>query len=53
MSHKDLIIKTKFEGMKAIIQAIKMIKDQKINLIENSDELKTYYSFPKRDDVIT
>ena len=52
MSHKDLIIKTKLEGMKAIIQAIKMIEDQKINLIENIDELKTYYSFPKRDDVI-
>ena len=52
MSHKDLIIKTKLEGMKAIIKAIKIIKDQKINLIENTDELKTYYSFPKRDDVI-
>ena len=52
MSHKDLIIKTKSEGMKVIIEAIKMIRDQKINLIENSDEFQTYYSFPKRDDVI-
>ena len=38
--------------MKALNNAIRMIRDQKINFIENSNELKTYYSFPKRKDVI-
>ena len=51
-SHKDLIYITKKAGMELIILVLKkLIANEKINLIKNSEEEMSYYSFPTRRDV--
>lgn len=50
-SQKELITETKKVGMEAIAEAIKLISEKKYSLIPNPENKKTYYSFPKRDDV--
>lgn len=51
-TQEELIKTTKKLGMEAIIEAIEKIKSGEYTLIENNDEEMTYYSFPKRDDVL-
>lgn len=48
----ELIDKTKHIGMQAILESIDLIKHNKVVEIENNDEEATYYSMPKREDVI-
>jgi len=48
----ELIRETKLLGMKAIIEAIQLIQDNKVKLIPNPDKEATYFSFPTRRDVI-
>ena len=43
---------TKLLGMEAIIEAIELIQSDDYELIPNSEEDSTYYSFPTRKDVI-
>jgi len=51
MTHAELIKHSKKIGMKAIIESIELIKDNKVKLIPNSDNDKTYFSFPTKADV--
>ena len=51
ISHKNLIKKTKRLGMEAIAEAIKKIKNDEVNFIQNDNNEKSYYSFPKRSDI--
>jgi methionyl-tRNA formyltransferase len=51
MTQKELIKKSKKIGMDAIVEAISLIEKGNCKLIQNSDEEKTYYSFPTRKDV--
>ena len=51
-TQKQLIEITKKIGMEAIIESINLIKKNKVILKENNDAEKTYFSFPKREDVI-
>jgi len=51
-TQEELIKITKKLGMEAIIEAIEKIKSGEYTLIENNAEEMTYYSFPKRDDVL-
>tara|TARA_B100001057_G_C22549674_1_gene832918 strand:- start:47 stop:805 length:759 start_codon:yes stop_codon:yes gene_type:complete len=48
----DLIMKTKKIGMECIAEAILLIKDNLVKLKPNDKNQKSYYSFPKREDVI-
>lgn len=48
---EELIIQTKKIGMEAIVDAIKLISEDNISLIENNDSNKTYFSFPSKEDV--
>lgn len=50
-SQEDLINYTKKLGMDAIIEAIDKIQRGGYELMPNSDEESTYFSFPTRDDV--
>lgn len=47
----ELIKYTKKLGMEAIAKAIDLIEKDEVELIENDDSKKTYFSFPKRKDV--
>jgi len=51
MTQAELIRETKLLGMKAIIEAIQLIQDNRVKLIPNPDKDATYFSFPKREDV--
>lgn len=51
MTHRQLIRRSKKEGMKAIIAAIRKIQSGNYELIENNEEEKSYFSFPTREDV--
>ncbi len=51
LTQEELIQKTKRLGMEAIIEAIDNIYRGQVELIENSDEEKTYFSFPTKQDV--
>ena len=51
MTQAELIRKTKLLGMKAIIEAIQLIQENRVKLIPNPDMDATYFSFPKREDV--
>ena len=51
MTQKELIIYSKKLGMEAIAEAIKLIQTKKVRLIKNDSKKKTYYSFPKKEDV--
>lgn len=50
-SQKGLILETKKIGMDAIIEAIELIRDDKVELIDNPEKDKTYFSFPTKEDV--
>ncbi len=52
ISQSSLIEITKKLGMDAIIEAIDLIDNDKVNLITNNDNKMTYYTFPSREDVI-
>ena len=52
LNHAQLIKKTKKIGMDCIIDAVKLIKSDNFKLIPNSDEKKSYFSFPSKKDVI-
>lgn len=51
MTQNELIVKSKKIGMDAIIESIKLIKENKVELIPNPAEEMTYFSFPTRKDV--
>ena len=48
---EELIKLTKQIGMESIAEAILLIRDNKVQLIPNPSEQKSYYSFPKKEDV--
>ncbi|MHA1768095.1 MAG: methionyl-tRNA formyltransferase [Promethearchaeota archaeon] len=48
----SLIKKTKFVGAKVLIKAINLIGKEKVQPIKNERSKATYFSFPKRKDVI-
>ena len=50
-NQEQLIRITKKIGMKCILRAIELIRDNKVKLIKNDDSKKTYFSFPTRSDV--
>lgn len=50
-TQQDLIKETKHIGMKLILKAIDLIDNNKVELINNPESEKSYYSFPKRQDV--
>lgn len=50
-TQEELIKYTKKLGMEAIAKAIDLIEKDEVELIENDDSKKTYFSFPKRKDV--
>ena len=50
-SQEQLIQITKKIGMEAIAEAVDKIEKKQIDLIENDDSKKTYFSFPKKSDV--
>ena len=52
MTQEELISATKKIGMECVAEAIKLISNKNVNLIPNPEELKTYYSFPNRSDVL-
>ncbi|MBD78451.1 MAG: formyl transferase [Crocinitomicaceae bacterium] len=52
MTQEQLIVHTKKIGMESIAKAVDLIENDNVELIENNNELKTYYSFPTRADVI-
>lgn len=52
MSQNELIKTSKSIGIDAIIESIKIIIKDDINLIDNNEDEMTYFSFPTRADVI-
>lgn len=50
-TQEELIKYTKKLGMEAITKAIDLIEKDEIELMENDDSKKTYFSFPTREDV--
>ena len=50
-TQQQLIKETKQIGMNLILKSINLIARDQIMLIENPDSEKSYYSFPKREDV--
>lgn len=50
-SQEELIRYTKKLGMDAIAEAVDLIEQGNVELIENDDSQKSYYSFPSREDV--
>lgn len=51
-TQKELILQTKQIGMECIIEAIKKIRDDEVDLISNPEDEMTYYSFPTKEDVM-
>ena len=51
MTQERLIRESKRVGMEAIIESIDMIHRGDVNPMPNDDAEKTYFSFPKREDV--
>jgi len=51
ISQWKLIEISKFLGMEAIVEAVKLIKTQKVTLIDNNNQDSSYFSFPTRRDV--
>ncbi len=52
LTQAQLIKRTKKIGMELIVKAVNLISENNLKLIPNPESKKTYYSFPKRDDVI-
>jgi len=51
-TQEELIKHTKKIGMESIAKAVDLIEKDQVNLIENNDTEKSYYSFPERKNVI-
>ena len=51
-TQQELIKCTKKIGMEAIAKSIDLIQKDKVQLIKNNDLEKTYFSFPKKKDVL-
>ena len=51
-THKDLIVETKKIGMEAIAKSIDYIFYDNLNMIENKKSESSYYSFPKKRDIV-
>jgi methionyl-tRNA formyltransferase len=51
-TQESLIIKTKMIGMKLILKSIRLIAENKVNIITNDASQQSYYSFPTREDVL-
>jgi methionyl-tRNA formyltransferase len=51
-TQEELIKHTKMIGMECIAKSVDLIENNNIKIIQNNDSEKTYYSFPKREDVI-
>ena len=51
-SQKDIITKTKSLGMRLILNSIEKIRTGKVEFISNDDEKSTYYTYPKKEDVM-
>lgn len=52
MTHLELIKTTKKLGINLILKSIDLIEKNNVNLIDNPDKNKSYYSFPTRSDVL-
>lgn len=52
LTQAQLIKRTKKIGMELIVKAVNLISENNLKLIPNPESEKTYYSFPKRNDVI-
>ena len=50
-TQEELIKYTKKIGMEAISEAVDLIKNDNVKLIENDSNKKTYYTFPTKEDV--
>lgn len=50
-TQEELILKTKQIGMEAISEAIDLIENNNVKIINNDASKKTYFSFPTKDDV--
>ena len=51
-TQEELITHTKKIGMEAIAKSIDLIQNDEVKLIENNPSEKTYFTFPKRKDVL-
>lgn len=51
-SQAELIKYSKKIGMECVAEAVNLIKKDSVVLISNPDSEKTYFSFPKREDVL-
>jgi methionyl-tRNA formyltransferase len=51
-NQEQLIKYTKRIGMEAIAKSIDLIKNNKVEIINNDPSKKTYYTFPTKEDVI-
>lgn len=51
-SLEELILHSKRIGMDAVLESIEKIESGEVQLIDNPDSKKTYYSFPTRRDVV-
>lgn len=52
LTQDELIIKTKKIGMELIAKSINLIQKNKVQLIENNGSESSYFSFPKKEDVL-
>jgi len=50
-TQEELIKYTKKLGMELIAKAVDLVENSAVELIENDDSQKTYYSFPTKEDV--
>jgi methionyl-tRNA formyltransferase len=50
-TQEELIILTKRIGMDAIAESVDLIYKKEVQLIENDDSKKTYFTFPTKEDV--
>lgn len=51
-TQEELIKYTKRIGMEAIVDAVQIIDSEEVKTLKNDDDQMTYYSFPKKEDVL-
>jgi methionyl-tRNA formyltransferase len=51
-TQEELIKYTKMIGMEAIVEAVEIIAAGDVETLKNNDSDMTYYSFPKKEDVV-
>ena len=51
-TQEELIKYTKMIGMEAIVEAVETIERGDVQTIKNDDSEMSYYSFPKKEDVV-